>query len=170
MPNVLAILGWTVFSISILSGVALNLIGLFGNWVIFIAVTLAWVLTRFQHFTLTALLLMFVLACLGEVVETAAAAFGARQFGGGKGASVSAFIGGIIGAVLGTPIAPLVGTLVGACLGAFVAAALYEYAHLEKEVDAALWTGLGAALGRLAGLLGKFFVGLLMLATAALSF
>ncbi len=170
MDFVIAFLGWTLFSIGIVTGLILNLVGLFGNWVILVTVACGWLFSRFQHFSLTALGIMFLIACLGEIIEATAAGFGARRFGGSKGASVSAFVGGIVGALLGTPIAPLVGTLIGACLGAFVAAVFYEYAHLEKQVGAALWTGFGAVLGRVAGLLGKFAAGLAMLATAALSF
>jgi len=170
MTHILSMLGWTVFGIGIVIGLLLNTVGLFGNWVILGAIVLAWAATGLQHFSLIGILIMFLLACLGEVIEAATAAYGARRFGGSRGASLSAFFGGLFGAILGTPLMPIIGTLIGACLGSFAAAALYEYAQAEKSAGAASWTGLGAALGRVAGLVGKFAVGLLMLATAAATF
>lgn len=166
----LTVLGWSIFILAVLAGLALNLLGLFGNWLILAATLLAWIATRFEHFSPMGLFIMFLLACAGEIIEAAAAAYGASRFGGSRGAAVAACVGGIAGAVLGTPIAPVLGTLVGACAGAFVAAALYEYIQLEKTADHALSTGLGAALGRVAGLLGKFTVGIAMLIVAAVTF
>lgn len=170
MAQVFSILGWTLFSFSVVIGLLLNLVGLFGNWVLLGAVVIAWIATGLHHFSLTGIFIMFLLACMGEVIEAATAAYGARRFGGSRGASLSAFFGGLIGAIAGTPLMPIIGTLIGACVGSFIAAALHEYAHAEKSAGAASWTGLGAALGRVAGLIGKFAVGLLILATAAATF
>jgi len=172
MSLVLSILGWTCFGLGILAGLALDLVGLFGNWLILGTVAVAWVATGFEHFTPLGLIVMAVLAALGEVVEAMAASYGATKFGGGKGSAVAALIGCLAGAILGTPFIPIpiVGSIIGACLGAFIAAGLYEYIQMEKRAHQAAWTGLGAALGRIAGLFGKLFVGFAMLAVAALTF
>ena len=55
MTLFLAIVGWTLFSLAVLVGIALDLVGLFGNWVILGAVLIAWVVTGFEHFGLLAL-------------------------------------------------------------------------------------------------------------------
>ena len=168
----LAITGWSLFGLAVLVGLLLDLVGLFGNWIILAAVVIAWVATGFTHFGWIGLLIMVVLAVLGEVLETAAAGYGAAKFGGGRGSIIAALAGCLGGAVLFTPIipVPVVGTLIGACLGAFIAAALYEYIQMEKQMHQALWTGLGAALGKVAGLFAKLLVGFGMLTVAALTF
>lgn len=168
----LAVTGWSLFGLAVLAGLLLDLLGLFGNWIILAAIVLAWVATGFSHFGWMGLLFITGLAVLGEVLETAAAGYGAAKFGGGRGSIVAALIGCFGGAIVFTPIIPipLVGTLVGACLGAFLAATLYEYIQMEKQMHHALWTGLGAALGKVAGLFAKLLAGLAMLVVAALTY
>lgn len=170
MELALAIIGWTLFGLAIAVGMALNLVGLFGNWVILPAAVAAYFLTGMEHFTIGGLVLALIFAIIGELIEALASAWGAARFGGGKGSATAAIAGCILGGIFGTPWFPLVGTLVGACLGAFAAAALWEYIRLERTMDAAVWTGVGAAVGRVAGLLAKFCMGLAILAVLALTF
>ena len=172
MSVALAILGWTLFGVAVATGLALNFIGLFGNWVILGAVGGLWAATGFVHFGWWGLGGMVLLAALGEVIEMVAAGYGAAKFGGGKGAMVAGFVGCLIGAIALTPLipVPLVGTMIGACLGAFAGAALYEYLVMEKNSQAALWTGVGAALGKVAGVFAKVFVGVAMLVVAVLTY
>ncbi|MFA6244017.1 MAG: DUF456 domain-containing protein [Candidatus Hydrogenedentales bacterium] len=170
--TILIVFGWTLFGIAILVGLALDLLGLFGNWIILAAMACAWAFSGFDYFGWQGLAIMLVFAIAGEVLETVAAGYGAKKFGGGKGSIVAALVGCILGAILFTPLIPipLVGTLIGACLGAFLGAALYEYIQMEKKVGQALWTGLGAALGKVAGVFAKLAMGFGMLITAALTF
>lgn len=163
----LAIGGWSVFGLAILAGIGLNLVGLFGNWIILGAVAIAWAASGLEHFGPWCLGILLVLAILGEVVENIAASFGAVKFGGGKGAAIAAMVGCILGAILGSAVFPVIGTLVGACFGAFAAAALYEYIAVEKKAHEAAWTGFGAALGKVAGMFAKAGVGFVMLGVAA---
>jgi len=41
---------------------------------------------------------------------------------------------------------------------------------MEKRADAALWTGLGATLGKVAGLFAKLLIGFAILLIAALTY
>jgi uncharacterized protein YqgC (DUF456 family) len=99
-----------------------------------------------------------VLVVLGEVIEATAGAAGTRLGGGTARGMFGAILGGLLGAILFTPLIPipLVGTLIGALLGtflgAFVAEATAERARHPGETFKA---AAGAALGRLAGTLGK---------------
>ncbi|MBI4556807.1 MAG: DUF456 domain-containing protein [Candidatus Hydrogenedentes bacterium] len=170
MDAFLAILGWLLFTLTIVVGLCLDVLGLFGNWIILAAIALAWFLTGFAHFTGTGLIIMAALAVLGEIIEMLAAGYGAAKFGGGKGSAVAALVGCMLGAVMGTPLLPIVGTLIGACAGAFTGAALYEYIAHERPMHGAMWTGLGAALGRVAGLFAKLFMGFGILLVAALTY
>ena len=166
----LAVLGWMLFGIAVLAGVLLNLVGLFGNWVILGAVAVAGVVTGFDHFGWGTLAILFVLAALGEAMEMAAAGVGAAKFGGGKGAIVAAVVGTLVGAAIGTSVFPIVGTIAGACLGAFGAAALYEIMSDNRDLAGAARVGTGAAVGKLGGIAAKSAVGFAMLLVAAVSY
>lgn len=167
---ILAILGWSVFGLAILVGIGLDLLGLFGNWVILAAVVIAWIATGFTHFGWVGIGIMFGIAVVGEILEFLAAGFGAKKFGGSKGSMWAALAGCLAGAILGSPLLPIIGTLIGACVGAFVAAALWEHLRHEKQPGEAMWTGFGAALGKVAGLFIKTSCGFGMLLVAALTF
>lgn len=170
--TILAILGWTLFALTIIVALLLDLVGLFGNWLILLAVGCAWAFSGFDYFGPTTLGILLGLAVLGEILETAAAGYGAAKFGGGKGSIVAAIIGAIIGGIMFTPIIPipLVGTVAGACIGSFAAATFYELQRQEHSVDGAFRVGVGAALGKVAGLFAKTFIGFAMLGVAAWSF
>ncbi len=170
MAAFLIIVGWICFALAVLVGLALDLAGLFGNWVILGALVAVWVASGFDHFGPWSLAACTCLALLGEAAEAVAAGFGAKRFGAGKGAMVAAVVGCLVGSVAGTPWFPIVGTLTGACLGAFMAAVFYQYVVAEKQTHDAFRTGFGAALGMVAGLFAKFLVGLGMLVVAALTF
>jgi len=161
-----AVFLWTVFSLLVVSGMLLNMLGLFGNWLILAALLIVWISTGFVHFGWVGIALFLVLAILGEIFEAGASAIGAHQFGGTKGTMVAAVVGAIGGGILGTPILPIIGTLLGAIIGAFVAAALYEVIQSEKPLGQALYTGFGAAMGKVGGILAKFSMGVLMLLAA----
>ncbi len=168
----LAVLGWSALIIAVLIGIALDLVGLFGNWIIFAAMVIAWIVMGFVPFGWLGIGLMLGFAVLGEVLETLAAGFGAKKFGGSKGSMLAALVGCLGGAIMFTPLIPipLVGTLIGACIGAFMGAALWEYIKHEKRPNEALWTGLGAALGKVAGLFVKTAAGFAMLIVAVLTY
>ncbi len=170
METVLIGLGWTAMFAAVIVGLALNLVGLFGNWIIFGAMAVLWALSGFTHFGIMGMVLMLGVAILGEVLETALAGYGAKKFGGSKGAMVAALVGAIAGAIFGTPLFPIVGTLIGACVGAFAAAAFYDYVQHEKGVHASLRTGVGAALGKIGGLFAKLICGFVILLIAYWSY
>ncbi|MFP6582409.1 MAG: DUF456 family protein [Candidatus Hydrogenedentota bacterium] len=170
--TILAVLGWILFGLVILLALMLDLVGLFGNWLILLAVACVWAISGFEYFGPYTLGILLGLALLGEVLETAAAGFGAAKFGGGKGSIVASVVGALVGGIIGTALIPipLVGTVVGACLGAFASATLYELQRQEHSIDGAVRVGFGAALGKVTGLFAKTFIGFVMLTVAAWNF
>lgn len=170
MESVLAtsllVLAWSIFGLAIAAGLLLDLVGLFGNWVILAGAAGFWALTGFGHFGLWGFGGMIAAAVVGEVLETLLAGYGAKKFGGSKGSIVAALVGCILGSIMGTPLFPIVGTLVGACVGAFVFAAGYEFIQYERGVGEAAKVGLGAALGKIGGMFAKTACGVAMLIVA----
>lgn len=169
MSFALAVLGWTLFGLTILAALVLDLLGLFGNWIILGAVGAAAAISGFEHFGGYTLVILLVLAILGEVLEAVAAGVGAAKYGGGKGAVGAALVGTLVGAVLGTSLFPILGTIIGACAGAFFFATLYEFLVSNRALDSATRIGFGAALGKIGGLFAKTFVGFAMLLVAFLN-
>ncbi len=169
LMTIVVICGWTAFGLAVLAGLALDMLGLFGNWIILGAIGIAAAVSGFDHFGGYTLLILLVLAILGEVLEAGAAGVGTARFGGGKGAILAALVGTLVGAAVGTPIFPIIGTIVGACIGAFGFAMLYELLVSNREFSHAARAGVGAALGKIAGLFAKTFVGFAMLLYAFLN-
>ncbi len=164
----LAIFGWTLFAIAVLAGIALNVFGLFGNWVILGAVIIAWLVSGFYYFSIWSILVLFVMAAIGEQLEALAAGYGASKFGGSRGTMIASIAGAIAGAMFGAPFGFVFGSLAGGFAGAFIGAILYELIQEQKGYREAVWSGVGAAVGKLGGVFAKLLMGFLMLATAFL--
>ena len=138
--------------------VALGMIplGLPGTWLQVIAAAVAvWVMDRPRG----GVLVLIGLAIVGEIAETLSGRWGARRFGGSRRAAWGALIGGFAGLFVGTPV-PVVGSLVMSFVGTFVGALVGEMWG-RGAVAPELRVGLGAVLGRVAGIgikLGIAFV------------
>jgi hypothetical protein len=160
---------------------ALNLVGLPGNW---IAVGLA---ASYAYFVaddtrvdigLATVIGLLILAAIGEAIEFLAAALGATKAGGSKRGAVLALGGslggGFIGLFVPIPI-PVVGSVIGALvfasIGALFGAVLGEQ-WKGRDLDESLKVGHAAFWGRLFGTLGKVLVGcwMLLLVVSALFF
>lgn len=149
----------------------LTLISLPGNWLMVAAAAgYAWLVPDDSRWDLSWRLVGVVaaLAVVGEIVETAAAAMGARKLGGSKRGALLSVIASFIGAIVGTgaiPI-PVVGTVLGACLGAMVGAYVGETWKGRERADAEA-IGKAAFWGRLWGTLFKIVIACAMVAVAA---
>lgn len=155
---------------------ALNFIALPGNWIVVAAAALfAWLAPQPDRdgllwWTIGAITL---LALVGEGIEFAAGAFGAKKYGGSRRgvilAMILATIGSLIGATVGVPvpvIGPLIGAVGGAGLGAFAGAYLGE-SWKGKTRGEAVAISTAAAVGRVLGTVGKLLVGLVMVVVIA---
>ena len=176
-PEIIVILLLTLLFVGAFIAWLTNLIGLPGNWMIALAAALyaylwyAWGweagMTAIQW---PSVLILFVLALLGEGVEMLAGAAGAKGVGGSKRGAILSFVvsmlGGMVGMFIGTAILPIVGSVLGAltfaCVGALVGAVLGEQ-WKGRQIDESLEIGMAALLGRLAGTLGKIMVGAVMI-------
>lgn len=158
----------TLFILLVIVFWSLNFFGLPGNWLI-VAMAALWIWlgpTRFQ-FSWKLLILLILLALIGEAIEFTASVIGTKQMGGSRrGATLSvigSIVGGIVGAIMGVPIPiPIVGILIGsvlfASLGAMIGAMIGEHTH-GKAVKDSVRIGSAAFVGRLLGTAGKIIIG-----------
>ncbi|TWT77813.1 hypothetical protein Pla123a_16090 [Posidoniimonas polymericola] len=149
-----------------------NFFGLPGNWIVLGGAALfAYSVTGPEGLGvgLQGLIILAVLAGLGELVEFAAGAMGAAKQGASKRsvalAVVGAMVGGLAGVIVGVPV-PLIGSMVaalfGSAIGAFVGAYLGEK-WARGPAAPSLAVGQGAFWGRLWGTAGKLIAGAAML-------
>ena len=113
------------------------------------------------------LIVLTVLAIIGEIVEFTLSAKYTRQYGGSRRASWGAVIGGVVGAFMGVPI-PIIGSVIGAFVGAFVGALVMELTRgTESRVAGRVATG--ALIGRVVASVMKVGIGVVMAAWIALA-
>jgi len=143
---------------------ALVVFGLPGNWLIVISTCLfAWWRADDAVFSIYTLILITILAILGELVEFFSGMAGAKRAGAGWRGSIGAIVGAVTGAILGTFLIPvlLLGTLIGACIGAGIGAWVLELSGGRKMQDSVRY-GMGAGLGEFLGITSKFALGVLI--------
>ena len=154
-----------------------NFLTLPGNWFILgLAVLFAWAVPHHvagQGLTWESVGLLAAMAGGGEILDTAAGAYGAAKRGGSRRAMVLAVFGtiagSITGAVMGLPIpvaGPVIGALAGGAGGAFAGAYLGEM-WKHGIADKSATVGVGAAIGRLLGTAGKLAIGAVMVVVLA---
>lgn len=145
-----------------------------GNWMILaLAAIFAFFFPPAEYgrgFSWATLIVLAVIAALGELIEFGAGSFGAARQGASRRAMLLAMVGAVIGSVagmmVGVPI-PIVGSLVGAVGGA--AAGAFGGAYLGemwkgKEHPERTAVSTGAFIGRLCGTVGKLIAGAVMVA------
>lgn len=143
-----------------LVGLVLIPFGLPGLWVIVLGILGYGWLTDFRTLSAGFLVLVILLAILGEVVEAWVGFRFARRYGGSSRAGWGALVGGLIGAVVGVPV-PVIGSVVGGFVGAFLGAAVFEYSR-ARRTEGAVKAGWGAVLGRAAAAAVKMAIGIVL--------
>lgn len=164
------VFAWAVLlAFTCLAAWGLNLVALPGNWIAIAALALyVWLGPGEGRAAIgmAVLLTAFVLALVGEAIEFAAAALGAKRAGASRRSTILALlgsvIGAIVGAVVGIPI-PAVGSILAAVLfggaGATIGAMYGEWSQGRPWRES--WAvGHAAFWGRTAGMLGKLAAGL----------
>ncbi len=161
MNDLLAALGWVGFGLGLLVGLLLIPLGLGGTFVILgIAVILA-LATGFARVEWVTLVVLAILAAIGEILESVLGVVAVRRFGASKWAMLGTFLGGLVGGVAGTGMMPIVGSLIGAFAGSFAGAFIGELAY-RRHVNGSLRAGWGAFLGRVLAVAIKFEIGVIM--------
>lgn len=158
-------------------GCALTVMGMPGNWLILLAAIVYDVMiadgSRIQMGQ-RILIVLLVLAVVGEALELLAGVWGVSRQGGSKrgaaGALLGSLVGGVMGMGIGLPIpvvGPVVGMIVFAGLGALIGTTIAEHT-IGRELKDSVQIGIAAMWSRMAGSLAKSLVGVLMLAVILL--
>ena len=147
---------------AILLGLFIIPLGLPGLWVMGAGVLLYDLLVPGGAIGTWTVVIVAILALVGEGLEWVMGGRYARKFGGSRRAEWGAILGGIAGALVGVPVF-LIGGMIGAFAGAFIGAWLAEMTR-RSEVRAATRVATGALLGRIAGVVVKIGIGCVILA------
>jgi len=166
MVDFLIASGNVLFLILLGAVLLLHMISLPANWIFLGLSTLYALLTGFSSVGWWTLLVLAILATLGELLEFFVGVGYTAKRGATRWGVVGTFIGGIAGAVLLGSVAPPFGALLGAFGGSFAGAVVLEYLAQER-VDAALRSGRAAFLGKVFGAVAKSMCGFWMWAVLA---
>jgi uncharacterized protein YqgC (DUF456 family) len=161
-----AVGAWTwyvLWAALLLTASLLVYLGLGGNFVLIALALIHALVTGFDPIGWRLLVLLLVLALVGEGLEFLIGTFYVARKGASGIAVGAAFVGGLTGAVLGAPIVPIAGAILGSFLGAFAGAILGEYWR-RRRLEPSLRIGGHAFLGKLAAILVKHALGLVMVA------
>ncbi|MDC0048062.1 DUF456 domain-containing protein [Verrucomicrobia bacterium] len=156
----------------------LNASGVPGNWVMLgVASLYSWLMPSESpyHFGIVIILLVLILAIIGEILEFFTGAISTKKAGGSKRGMWCSVIGSIVGSfggvMVGIPI-PIIGSLIAALLlsgvGAMVGAYLGERWD-GRKTDEAWRVGLASFVGRILGSGFKLLCGFLALVLIALA-
>ena len=159
---------------------ALNSLSAPGNWLMVLCAALySWLMPAVSPYAFGwwVVVVLAVLAGLGELLELVTSAVGTRKAGGSrKGAIlavVGSFVGSIAGVILGIPIPiPVVGSLAGALLFAGCGAMLGAYLGERwdgKENREAWRVGFTSFWARLVGSCVKLLFGIIMIVVASVA-
>src|SRR5688572_29928763 len=135
-------------------------LGLPGTWVILAAAPAYNFLTGTDTISGVSMVVLLVLAVIGEVIEFTLAARYTRLYGGSRRAGWGAILGGIVGAIVGVPV-PVIGSVIGAFVGSFLGALLAEWSRGTKT-GTATRVATGALLGRVMATAAKVAIGMVM--------
>jgi uncharacterized protein len=160
----------------LLAAWALTLLGMPGNWLMVLATTVyAYFMPAESAASIgwNVVVVLIILAALGEIIEFLAGSMGAAKAGGSKRGAALALLGSMIGGIVGIFIAmpipvvgPIFAALFFAAAGAMTGAIIGEI-WAGRHLDESWHIGKAAFVGRLAGTLGKMLIGAVMLALVA---
>jgi uncharacterized protein YqgC (DUF456 family) len=162
---------YVVFSIFLLVmfiGLISILFGFPGNFLILVNSVLYGWYGGFKEITVKVVIVLIVLAILGEVSEFVLGVIGSKKHESSTEAIVGSIVGGILGAVWGAAFLFGIGSIIGAFIGAFAGAFVVEYVRI-KNIDQALRSGWGAFVGRVGGMITKGIIAIAMISIAVFS-
>jgi uncharacterized protein YqgC (DUF456 family) len=157
----LEIIGFIVLILLCLIGLFLTLLGMPGNFVIFVGAVAYNLITWSMALSYAILGAVIGIAIAGEILEYIIGMRSAKKYGASKAGVAGAIIGGIIGAIVGVPVF-LIGSLLGLFIGAFLGAFVVEF-FMKGDAEEAFKAGIGAFKGRVGAIMVKELLGIVMI-------
>jgi uncharacterized protein YqgC (DUF456 family) len=142
-------------------GIFLTVFGLPGTVLILLAVVGYALLTGFAQIGFKVILMLLLMTIVAELLDVGLGMAGAVRFGSSRAGMWAALIGSFAGAVLLTPFFLGLGVLMGIFLGGSAAVFIVEMIQRGK-LKPAFRAGIGAMLGRMAGIAVKGVFAILM--------
>lgn len=136
-------------------------LGLGGNFILLALALVHALVTGFDPLGWGTLAWLAGLAVAGEGIEFVVGTFYPARKGASRDGVLLAFLGGLLGAAAGQGLVPVIGAVVGSFLGAFLGAVAGEYRR-RRLLEPSLRVGGHAFLGRLAAMMIKHAIGLVM--------
>lgn len=164
-------ISYVLLLVMLVFGWLLNLLGLPGLWVMLLGHVAFGAVTGWGTYVgWPSVTILLALAVMAEAAEFFAGAAGSKKAGGTRRGMAAAVVGGLIGGIVGSFVIPVfvLGTIAGAVGGSFLGAAAVEWLIHPDEWRAAK-IGLGAAKGRLMGIILKSTIGAVMAAVSLVS-
>ena len=146
--------------------VFLNFLSIPGNFAIVLNSGWYGIVTDFNDFSMSFVLVLLAIALGVELLEYFVIAFGARRYGASRIGTLAGIVGGIVGSVSGFLFSPVLGAIIYGFLGVIVGTLLIEVLR-GKNIREALKSAYGAILGRIGGLTIKAIGSVAMLVIIA---
>lgn len=140
-----------VFIVAVVASMFSNFFGVPGNILIVISSFIYGLVTSFTDFTFAFVITLFLIVLLVEFLEYLLIVLTAKKYGASKWGITGSVIGGIGGAISGAFVTPVIGAIIGSIVGVFLGATLLEF-FKSYNLREALYSGVGAFLGKLGGL------------------
>lgn len=144
-----------VFDIVLIASMAVavfsNFYGWPGNVVIPVNTLIYGIVTNFHSFTISFILILFLLFIVFELLEFVILFFTAKKIGASKWAIMGGVFGGVVGAISGAFFTPVMGAVIGSVFGVFIGAFVLEFIKC-KCLGRSLKSGIGVFLGKIGGL------------------
>lgn len=147
-----------LFYVYLFLALALNVVGLPGNWVLVATALVVALIPQFGDLTWTYFFVILGFALLGEAIESLLGLVVVAKKGGTRWGVIGSFLGGIAGVILGSAVVPPIGSVVFGLAGAFAGAVAGEYLR-EQKAEPALKIGFWAFVGRSLAIMGKIAAG-----------
>jgi len=147
-----------LFYLYLFVAVALNIVGLPGNWVLVATAAVVALIPKFGDLSWTYFFIILGLAILAEVIESLLGLVVVAKKGGTRWGVIGSFLGGIAGVIVGSAVAPPFGGVALGFVGAFAGAVAGEYIR-EQRSDQAVRVGFWAFVGRSLAIMGKIACG-----------
>jgi uncharacterized protein YqgC (DUF456 family) len=152
----------TLFILSLFLGIFSTVFGFPGTIIILVDVIIYALFTGFGRIGFLIILVLIILAMLGEAIDFGLSMAGAQRFGASKKGVWASIFGGVIGAAIMSPFFYGLGMLSGVFLGGFVGIMITETLR-QSGFKPALRASYGSMLGRVAAMLAKGFISLVMI-------